>query len=409
MATNLFHELRDAARANDVDKIKTVLRSARAAKKFDWSLVEYGLGQSAWFGSEDAVAHLLRESAGFLVPGGSMFDPPFLKAVRANEVAIAAMLPEAGANPNAVEDGDGWSALHVACHNGSLEMVNLLLGAKAELNLRIRDGSTPLVFAVKVGAKDVVGALVKQRGLAMRDIAGDQLFWRAVARSNPWDIAELLAPHNCAEALTLDAVSACKQFWTITADWDPAVEKYVISQIESVYDLLYGPMPLLPSINSGRFRWIHFPANNLAWIEATVIKWYEDTQSLIGLLSSLAHCHQGQYPHSRFRQPSCQVHEKHIWISIPYLSYETALSLQRLQDTIQLVVDSTASDTQLESLCTDDLLVKAYMALGGEGLHIRRTLDQYFYPNFGTRVRDRDQVVYRSQKSTGIRSDDPKL
>jgi hypothetical protein len=343
-----------------------------------------------------------------------MLDPPFLKAVRANEVAIAAMLLEAGANPNAAEDGDGRSALHVACHNGSLEMVNLLLGAKAELNPRIRDGSTPLVFAVKVGAKDVVGALVKQRGLVMRDIAGDQLFWRAVARSDPWDIAELLAPHNCAEALTLDAVSACKQFWTITADWDPAVEKYAISQIESVYDLLYGPMPLLPSIDNDRFRWIHFPANNPAWIEATVIKWYmesrsEDTQSLIGLLSSLAHCHQGQYPHSRFRQPSCQVHGKHIWISIPYLSYETVLSLQRLQDTIQRVVDSTASDTQVESLCTDDLLVKAYMALGGEGLHIRRTLDQSFYPNFDTRVRDRDQVVYRYQKSTGIRSDDPKL
>jgi hypothetical protein len=60
MATNLFHELGDAARANDVDKIKTVLRSARAAKEFDRSLVKYGLGQSAWFGSEDAVAHLLR-------------------------------------------------------------------------------------------------------------------------------------------------------------------------------------------------------------------------------------------------------------------------------------------------------------------------------------------------------------
>ncbi|KAL3441678.1 hypothetical protein BJX65DRAFT_299579 [Aspergillus insuetus] len=56
-----------------------------------------------------------------------------------------------------------------------------------------------------------------------------------------------------------------------------------------------------------------------------------------------------------------------------------------------------------------ELLINAYMTPGGRGLHTRRSLDQFFYPNFDTKFRDRDQVVYRYQESTGVGSDDPKL
>jgi hypothetical protein len=415
MATDFASELLDAAKSNDVNRIKIVLRSARASNEFDQSLLGAGLFESARHGCEDAARHLLSESAGLIAAGASMVDMTLHQAVRFDQVAIARLMLDAGANPNAT-DVYGWSALLAACNRHCLEMVNLLLGANADCNLRALNGVAPLDRAVDTGDKAVVGALVKQQGLSMRDNAGNHIFLRA-ASSGRRDIAELLTPHNYAETLPLDAIRACEEYRTNGISLFPRTARYEWARPLTIFDQLYRDTKVLPSTDEDDplgFRWINLPAHNPAWIEAILIKWYmetdqEDIESLKALLSSLNNCHHGQYPHSKFHQPSCQVQGKHLWVSMPYLSYETISNFEKMQETIQRVVTPTASDAQVDNLSGADLLFKAYMTPGGQGLHIRRTLDQFFYPNFDTKLRDRDQVVYRYQKRTGIGSDDPKL
>ncbi|KAJ0423010.1 hypothetical protein BJY00DRAFT_310609 [Aspergillus carlsbadensis] len=419
MATDFVSELEDAAASNDVDRIKAVLRRARASKMFDHSLLQAGLFESARHGCEDAARHLLSESAGFIAAGASMLDLPFLAAVQRDHVPIAGLMLDAGANPRTIRE-DGWSALHIACWTGSLEMVNLLLGANAHFNIRTRDGRTPLALAVHRGDEQVVRALVKQKGISMRDPAGNHIFFSA-GRSN---IMELLAPQNCAEALSSEATRACQGVRVRFTDcFGLDVRESCWSG--TVYDLLYGHATVSPHVGNENddgdddahqlaFRWIHFPVNNPAWIEATLIKLFleargQNAESFTGLVSSLNHYHQGQYPHSRFHQPACQAHGENIWVSMPYLHYETVSNFQEMQDAIYGAAKSAAPDAQPKDLPSDNTLIKAYMFPAGEGVHPRRTLDQFFYPNFDTRLRDRDQVVYRYQKTTGIGSDDPKL
>lgn len=50
------------------------------------------------------------------------------------------------------------------------------------------------------------------------------------------------------------------------------------------------------------------------------------------------------------------------------------------------------------SSTADDALIEAYLR-GSPPLHIRRTLDQFFYHGIDTTQRDRDQVVYRYCKN----------
>jgi len=44
-------------------------------------------------------------------------------------------------------DADGFTPLYVACQNGQLDCVRLLLGASAAINQAKNDGATPLFIA----------------------------------------------------------------------------------------------------------------------------------------------------------------------------------------------------------------------------------------------------------------------
>lgn len=46
----------------------------------------------------------------------------------------------------------------------------------------------------------------------------------------------------------------------------------------------------------------------------------------------------------------------------------------------------------------DEVLIRAHLSRSSSFLHVRRTLDQYYYHNIEIRRRDCDQVVYRFQK-----------
>jgi ankyrin repeat protein len=69
--------------------------------------------------------------------------PPFREIADRNPANAVRVLLEAGANPDAA-NAQGNSALHVAAHDGRLEVIRALVEGGASLDVRNADGLTPL-------------------------------------------------------------------------------------------------------------------------------------------------------------------------------------------------------------------------------------------------------------------------
>jgi hypothetical protein len=70
-------------------------------------------------------------------------------------------------------------------------------------------------------------------------------------------------------------------------------------------------MTILPNDKATTFRWIHLPANNMAWVEALLTKLFieegaSDVQGFKALEKSFSHQHRGKQSHSHFMRPLCQ-------------------------------------------------------------------------------------------------------
>ena len=87
-------------------------------------------------------------------------DRALLDAAKRGDVAAVKAALKQGADPNAAQ-GDGLSALHLAAQQGNLEVVKLLLGAKANVEAKTRIGDyTPLHLAAAEAHLGVVQALL---------------------------------------------------------------------------------------------------------------------------------------------------------------------------------------------------------------------------------------------------------
>ena len=88
-----------------------------------------------------------------------MSHDPFFEAVRRGQATVVAELLER--DPRLVaERSDGGTALHFAAWEGHLSVVDVLLGAGAELNARDdRHGMLPIAWANEHGHVDMVRAL----------------------------------------------------------------------------------------------------------------------------------------------------------------------------------------------------------------------------------------------------------
>ena len=71
-------------------------------------------------------------------------------------------LLEHGANPNTVEPKENSCLLQCACEKGALEVVDLLIKYKADVNKRDNSGNTSLIVACKNGHLDVVELLLER-------------------------------------------------------------------------------------------------------------------------------------------------------------------------------------------------------------------------------------------------------
>ncbi|CAG7924323.1 unnamed protein product [Penicillium olsonii] len=424
------------------------------------------------------------------------------------------------ADINATSDG-GWTPLHNACDKGCEKIVRMLLMEGAGINAQLLNGVTPLHLAAQGGHREVVECLLERADLKrrVRDNFGSTPFLRA-AQFKRKDVVLLLAPFNNVESLSEDVKGACAAFDATVVDFGNFHNENRVKRM-SVFELLYGrdkenprkqAVTTVPvDSRATEFRWIHLPANNMAWVEALLTKSFieegaHDVDGFKGLEKSFNYQHRGQRTHSHFMRPLCQntprrmlrrheedtseepvsdhghaksndrkhkspgkiervdsyeddgphgkkknqkrgksgsapgtpkneVKGKSPWekaksslsssmckephplvstcnvcVFMPYLHFETTERRQKMQDAISRAETLTIPSTAMKRMRTkDEMLIDAHLSSSTTSLHVRRTLDQFFYPNIDTQSRDQDQVVFRYQtKSPGMGSD-PKI
>lgn len=245
---------------------------------------------------------------------------PLHLAVSHGKEDIVELLLRYSADVKAKSDGS-WTPLHNACEKENLKIARMLLDAGAELNAKLLNGMTPLHVAAQAGHLEVVKCLVERKDCkrAARDTFGITPFLRA-AQNKRKDIVSLLAPFNHVEGLSEDALGACNGFNATIVDFGNFHNENKVRK-RTVYELLYGrdavnprkpAVSILPKDSKATsFRWIHLPANNMAWVEALLTKAFieegaSDVEGFKALERSFNHQHRGQQVHSHFMRPLCQ-------------------------------------------------------------------------------------------------------
>lgn len=432
-----------------------------------------------------------------------------------DRVELVQLLLKHDAAVNSCSDG-GWTPLHNACDKGCEAIVKVLLRAGAHINSQLLNGITPLHLAAQGGHTEVVKCLLQRSDLKrrVRDNFGSTPFLRA-AQFKRKDIVLLLAPFNNVESLEEKVILAASAFDATILDFGNFHNENRVKRM-SVFNLLYGrdtenprkqAVTTIPSDSRATdFRWIHLPANNMAWVEALLTKSFieegaHDVDGFKGLEKSFNYQHRGQKTHSHFMRPLCQstprtmkrreeeksdetqdttadaasVHRKqrsstgkiervdshdegtgkknknkekrgksnsnagtpksetkgrspwgssdkarpspsplstsslckdqhgfvsacNVCVFMPYLHFETAERRMKMQEAIQRAETLNFEPKAMKRTRTrDEMLIDAHLSSSTTSLHVRRTLDQFFYPNIDTDSRDQDQVVYRYQ------------
>ncbi|TPX10123.1 uncharacterized protein E0L32_001320 [Thyridium curvatum] len=243
-------------------------------------------------------------------------------AAEGNHEEMVELLLSHGADTRTKSDG-GWTALHNAAQSGHLGVVKLLLDANAKVNAELSNGMTPLHWAAFNGHEEVVKLLLTRpdADLTTKD-SFDRTPMLCAAETYNKDIVQLLSPARAGDRLSAAAQSACKSFEATIVDFGHFQHgrKQLVFK-HSVHDLLYGwdretDKPKINTCTSNikyepAFRWIHLPANNIAWVETLLAKHFvEGGHRDIEAFKALEKCfdqeHRGPLAHAHFMRTFCQ-------------------------------------------------------------------------------------------------------
>ncbi|CAK4034723.1 ankyrin repeat [Lecanosticta acicola] len=234
---------------------------------------------------------------------------------------LARILIAHEADIHARSDG-GWTPLHNACTQASASLVQTLLDAGADVNCELLNGRTPLHVAAESGHREVTECLLRHPRCRRnsKDRFGNTPLLIAAQHGNK-EIVEKLAPWNHLNDLSTDEKAASQQFNATIVDFGNFKNENRVTR-RSVYEVLYAReardptrhavSTLAKNVKGSEFRWIHLPANNIAWCDALLTKRFieegaTDVEGYKALEMSFTHQHRGQQQHSQFMRPQCQV------------------------------------------------------------------------------------------------------
>ena len=254
------------------------------------------------------------------------------EAVRVRFYNTVEVLVEKGADIHGTSDGF-WTPLHNAAEQGHPDIIDLLLRKGADVNAKTSSGMTPLHWAAEMGRHGSVKRLLEESTAVKnpKDAFDATPLTRAAqhmlekdAKSGYADIVRDLRPFILGGALSDDAKRACAAFEGAVVDFHSDEKRAPLVDKRSVHELLYA---LDNKDSTGQtfatttriqdikpqfaFRWIHLPANNIAWAEALITKRFleggaTDLTRFKNLLSVFSRRqHRGPKVHSRFMQPVC--------------------------------------------------------------------------------------------------------
>ncbi|KAF2110783.1 hypothetical protein BDV96DRAFT_635365, partial [Lophiotrema nucula] len=329
--------------------------------------------------------------------------------------------------------------LYLAVLNGQKAVVDLLLPAGANPNPEDHE-YTLLCLSIKNRHESIVKALL--------DAGADSQMRDTYGRS-PWDYAEgnqtvlsMLAASNDEGKLTVSEIEEWKdqthhltdtitdgkfQATIISFDAQPDGVVFRVTE-ENVAKVLKDPRAAGADLSTS-FRWIHLPANNMRWVELLMVRLYDGPQRAYQILKPerwVRRQHQGGMgkPHAKFMRPHRQafastpsgsklLHD--LVLFMPFLHWDFNCfrlrrkeALKELQDQHQVspqfdrnLIKSLLSLKQGDKISAEQCLVIDYFQDTYRSLHLRRTLDQYYYSTLeDTESRDISQVSSRYQEKT---------
>ncbi|KAI0384250.1 hypothetical protein F5Y04DRAFT_278254 [Hypomontagnella monticulosa] len=317
------------------------------------------------------------------------------------------------------------TALCVAAEEGHTGIVRLLLDAGAELEFSSKRRDRAISLAVEKGQDEVVKVLL-ERGADIDTPCRDGATVMALAVKHA-TIFRMVSERDKNGKLAGDKnihPNIDSRFNAKVVDFvNSGNTQKPKSRDEQVQMLLKNPKLILTNENEDiAFRWIHLPANNMRWVEVLISGLY-GSQSAYRILepsrwvSRQHHGNDGAH-HARFMQPFCQSFDltpttqpqvyadKNVVLFMPYLHWEECLRLNQAKEIIRNGAQpENAGWTKYQKLLNFDLFRDKPPVDADDRnrtrhdlrlLHVRRTLDQYYYYTLkNTNFRDNDQTVSR--------------
>ena len=253
-------------------------------------------------------------------------------AAQHNHTGMIRLLLHHGAEIDCKSEG-GWTPFLIAAKAGHLEAIDALLttSGRADINARTSTGMTALHWAAEKGHAEVVHIIIKEPKAWKnpKDAFHTTPLSRA-GRKGHKVVVELLKDCLFSVPASKAAAHACDSFQAKVVDFYPERGGNTRNEVRrmSVRKVLFdrdtddkrkGKFAITTKLDdiqqgSPSLRWIHLPANNLAWAEVLITKMLvEDGPiSMSGFQSMLRtfgqQQHRGSQIHSRFMRPLCQLH-----------------------------------------------------------------------------------------------------
>ncbi|KAJ9602585.1 hypothetical protein H2200_012778 [Cladophialophora chaetospira] len=261
-------------------------------------------------------------------------------AAQHNNTGIIRLLLNHGAIIDGRSEG-GWTPLLIAAKAGHLEAVETLLAYRANINARTSSGMTSLHWAAENGYTEVVRRILhEEKAWKNPKDAFDTTPLSRAGRKEHEAVIELLKDCLFSVPASKDAAFACDNFQAAVVDFYLGRGEHDRNEVRRmpVRKVLYDRdekkkfaiTTKLSDIQKGApsFRWIHLPANNLAWAEVLITKMLVEDgpigmagfQSMLRIFGQQQH--RGSQIHSRFMRPLCQLHGN-AQVYAPKLSLST--------------------------------------------------------------------------------------